>query len=135
LAEQLDQPEYLAPLIVSQWAFHNVRSEHKLALSLGEQLEQIGEARNDNAAQLLGRLMQGITRFYTGKFFTARALLDRCVDLADPANRMIARISVDAYPLMLVFLALTLACLGYIDQARCQSAWLGSDSEKRWRKR
>ena len=43
LAEQLDRPEYLVPLIVGQWAFHFVRAEHRLALALGEQLEQIGE--------------------------------------------------------------------------------------------
>ena len=55
LAEQLDRPEYLVPLIVGQWAFHLVRAEHRLALALGEQLEKIGEARNDAAAQLLGR--------------------------------------------------------------------------------
>ena len=55
LAEQLDRPEYLVPLIVGQWAFHCVRAEHRLALPLGEQLEKIGEARNDAAAQLLGR--------------------------------------------------------------------------------
>ena len=57
LAEQLDRPEYLVPLIVGQWAFHLVRAEHRLALALGEQLEQIGEARNDAAAQLLGRFV------------------------------------------------------------------------------
>ena len=59
LAEQLDRPEYLVPLIVGQWAFHLVRAEHRLALALGEQLEQIGEARNDAAAQLLGRYAAG----------------------------------------------------------------------------
>ena len=32
LAEQLDRPEYLVPLIVGQWAFHFVRAEHRLAL-------------------------------------------------------------------------------------------------------
>ena len=35
LAEQLDRPEYLVPLIVGQWAFHLVRAEHRLALPLG----------------------------------------------------------------------------------------------------
>ena len=91
LAEQLDRPEYLVPLIVGQWAFHFVRAEHRLALSLGEQLEKIGEARNDAAAQLLGRFMHGVTRFYLGEFVAARALLERCMGLADPAHRTIAR--------------------------------------------
>jgi predicted ATPase len=40
LAEQLDRPEHLVPLIFGQWSFHVARSEHKLALSLAEQLEK-----------------------------------------------------------------------------------------------
>ena len=118
LAEQLDRPEYLVPLIVGQWAFHCVRAEHRLALALGEQLEQIGEARNDAAAQLLGRLLHGTTRFFLGEFVAARALLERCMGLADPAHRTIGGLSFDPYAVMLAYLALTLACLGYIDQAR-----------------
>ena len=119
LAEQLDRPEYTwLPLIVGQWAFHFVRAEHRLALALGEQLEQIGEARNDAAAQLLGRLLQGATRFFLGEFVAARALLERCMGLADPAHRIVGGLSFDPYAVMLAILALTLACLGYIDQAR-----------------
>ena len=118
LAEQLDRPEYLVPLIVGQWAFHFVRAEHRLALALGEQLEKIGEARNDAAAQLLGRLMHGATRFFLGEFVAARAVLERCMGLADPAHRTIEGLSFDPYAVMLAYLALTLAYLGYIDQAR-----------------
>ena len=87
LAEQLDRPEYLVPLIVGQWTFHLVRAEHRLALALGEQLEEIGEARNDAATQLLGRFMQGVARFFLGEFVAARASLERCIGLADPAHR------------------------------------------------
>ena len=43
----MDRPEYLVPLSLGQWAFHLGRAEHKLALSLAEQIEKIGEARND----------------------------------------------------------------------------------------
>jgi class 3 adenylate cyclase len=51
LAEQIDRSEYLPGLIMGQWAFHLVRSEHKLALSLAGQLKKIGEARNDVRAR------------------------------------------------------------------------------------
>ena len=54
LAEQIERPEYLVPLIFGQWVFHLVRSEYKLALSLAEQIVKIGEVRNDVAAHLLG---------------------------------------------------------------------------------
>ena len=87
-------------------------------MPLGEQLETIGEARNDAAAQLLGRFMQGATHFFLGEFVAARALLERCMGLADPAHRTVGEMSFDPYATMLAYLAMTLAYLGYIDQAR-----------------
>jgi len=119
LAEQLDRAEHLVPLIVAQRTFRSMRGEHRLALPLGEQLEQIGEARNDAGAHLLGRYMHGITRCLLGEFVAARALLERSMGLSDPAHRTVgAGLPYDPYAAMLTWLALTQACLGYIDQAR-----------------
>ena len=99
--------------------FHLGRGEHKLALALAEQMEKIGEARNDVRAQLVGRRANGLTRLYLGEFVAARALLERCHGLADPAHRGSgAGLSDDPYAMMLAYLAVTLAYLGYIDQAR-----------------
>ena len=120
LAEQLDRPDHLTRLIVGQCSFHTARAEHVLALPLGLELEKIGEARHDAPAQLLGRLFQGITRFFLGEFVAARAVLERCMGLADPAHRANAGLSFDPYVRMLAYLALTLAYLGYIDQARAR---------------
>ena len=119
LAEQIDRPECFAPLIYAQWAFHLIRSEHRLALSLAEQLEKIGEARNDVAAQLRGRSAHGWTRCHLGEFVAARALLEDCHGLSDPAHRSVGGgLSYDPYAVMLADLAVTLAYLGYIDQAQ-----------------
>jgi class 3 adenylate cyclase/tetratricopeptide (TPR) repeat protein len=124
LAEQIDRPEYLVPLLFGQWTFHFVRAEHKLALSLAEQIEKIGEARNDVAAQLQGRRANGVTRCFLGEFVAARALLEQCHGLGDPAHRFRRARAVgvglteDPYAMMLSHLAATLAFLGYIDQAR-----------------
>jgi predicted ATPase len=120
LAEQFDRSEYLVPLIYGQWRFHLVRSEHKVALSLAEQVEKIGEARNDVAARLLGRRANGTTRLWLGEFVSARALLERCHGLADPAHRGVGAglTEDDPYAGMLAQLAATLAHLGYRDQAR-----------------
>ena len=118
LAEQLNRPEYLVPLIVGQWAFHTVRAEHRHALRLGEQLEQIGEARNDAVAQLLGRLTHGISRFFLGEFAAARTVLERSFGLVDSVHRGLGWLSFDPYALMLAYLGLILAYLGYIDQGR-----------------
>jgi predicted ATPase len=117
LAEQIDRPEYIVPLNLGQWAFHVVRSEHKLALSFAEQLEKIGEARNDVGAQLQGRRANGFTLLLLGEFVAARALLEQCHGLGDPAHRAIGAFE-DPYPVMLGQLAVTLAYLGYVDQAR-----------------
>jgi predicted ATPase len=118
LAEKLDRPEHLVPLIWGQFAFHFVRSEHRLALAIGERLEQIGEVRNDAAVTFMGRYVLGVVRVELGEFVAARAALQGCVGLADPAHLAMAVNSFDPYPPMLMWLAVTLASLGYIDQAR-----------------
>jgi class 3 adenylate cyclase/tetratricopeptide (TPR) repeat protein len=121
LARQLDRPEHLVPLIFGQFWFHNVRSEHRLAFALGEQLEQIGEMRNDAAVTFIGRYAVGVVRLYLGEFVEARAALQRCVRLVDPGSLTTELLSVDPYLAMLTFLAPTLAYLGYIDQARSRA--------------
>jgi tetratricopeptide (TPR) repeat protein len=113
LAGQIDRPEYVWPVFFGQWVFHRNRGEYQLALALAEQLEKIGEARNDVAAQWVGRYASGYTRLFLGDFVAARALLERC--LADPARGLL---SASLHAMMLAFFAVTLACLGYIDQAR-----------------
>jgi predicted ATPase len=119
LADRIDRPEHLVPLIYGQWAFHLLRSELKLALSLAEQVEKVGETRNDVAVQLQGRRAKGVTRCYLGEFVAARTFLEQCHGLRDPAHRAIgAGLSSDPYAVLLSQLAVTLAHLGYIDQAR-----------------
>jgi predicted ATPase len=114
LAEQIDRPEYLVPSILGQWAFHLGRSEHKLALSLAEQIEKIGEARNDVRAKLRGRCANGLTRCYLGEFVAARAVLEQCHGLGDPAHLAIGGgRSIDPYATMLAYLAVTLAYCRY----------------------
>jgi tetratricopeptide (TPR) repeat protein len=118
LAEQIDRPEYLVPLLYGQWAYHFSRAEHKLALSLGEQLEKIGEVRNDVQAQLWGRLARAMIHFHLGEFVASDALLEQCHLLGDPMYRGAIGGRAAPYAVMLGQLAVTLAFLGYIDQAR-----------------
>ncbi len=131
LAEQIDRPEYLVPLSFGQWTFHLVRSEHRLALSLAEQLEKIGERRNDVWAQLQGRHARGTTRCFLGEFVAARALLEGCHDLSDPAHRATGGgLSEDPYAALLAHQAVTLASLGYIDQARSRLNEASSEARR-----
>jgi class 3 adenylate cyclase/tetratricopeptide (TPR) repeat protein len=119
LDEQLDRPEYFVRLSLGQWAFHLHRSEHNLALSLAEQVEKFGQARTDTTVQLRGRRAIGLTRCFLGEFLAARSLLEQCHSLGDPAHRTAAAgLSDDPYATMYGYLAVTLAYLGHIDQAR-----------------
>jgi tetratricopeptide (TPR) repeat protein len=117
LAEQLDRPEYLVPLLYGQWQYHVVRAEYKFALSIAEQLEK----RNDITTQLMGCHAIGLVRLCRGELIAARAVMERCRDLADPARRTAGvGINEDPYAATLANLAVTLAHLGYLDQARLQ---------------
>jgi predicted ATPase len=120
LAEQLERAEYLVPLLYGQWGYHLIRSEHRLALSLAEQMEKIGQSRNDVAAELLGRRAIGLTRFHLGEFVASRALFEQCHGLGDPTHRaaVAALVTQDPHASMLSWLGFALANLGYIDQAR-----------------
>src|SRR5215475_2722447 len=118
LAERFNRPDRLAPLLYSQWGFHSVRAEHELAVSLAEQMEKLGETRKDEATLLLGHYIHGASCHYRGEFVEARALLELCDGLRDPAARAIyAAITVaDPHAASLGHLASTLALLGHIDQ-------------------
>jgi hypothetical protein len=64
-------------------------------------------------------LLSGAARCYLGEFVAARALLEQYHGLSDPAHRVIGvGGSEDAYAVMLSYLAITLAYLGYIDKSR-----------------
>jgi tetratricopeptide (TPR) repeat protein len=118
LAEQLDRPEYLVRLIEGQNMIHVVRAEHRLALALGEQLENIGKKRNDAGEKSAGQFMRGVSCLLLGEFVVARDLLRESIDLVDPSRPDRKPTVVDRYPEMLAFLALTMAHLGFVDQAR-----------------
>jgi tetratricopeptide (TPR) repeat protein len=114
LAEAVDRPEQLITLLWGQGVFHMYRSEHQQVLAIAGQMAKIGEAREHIGAKLRGRLLRGWTLYHLGEFVAARALLEECLDFADPAHRGISR---DNHALVLGVLASTLRFLGYLDQA------------------
>ena len=122
LAQQLNRSDYLVSLLYAQWGFHHTRAEHRLALSCGEQMEQIGQSQSDIVVILMGRLYQATVRYSLGEFVTARTLLEQCLALDDPAHRVaLATLTAeDLYMMALSWLAVTLGALGYIDQGRAR---------------
>jgi predicted ATPase len=123
LAEQVDEPTRLFPVLYGQWAYHLVRSEHRVALSFAERIEQRGELQNDVTLSLLGHFYHGICRYWLGEFAAAHALFERCRDLRDPAvrNAISRMIPEDAYAAMLGYSSMVLAYLGYFDQAQSRA--------------
>jgi tetratricopeptide (TPR) repeat protein len=125
LAEQLDRSEYLFPLLYGQCTFHHVRREHQLALSIAQRLEHLGKSQNDVAMLLVAQIMQGIHSFHSGEFVSARAIFQRCYAMNDEPTRAITRAGCaavtaeDPHVVILVHYALSLAYLGFVDQARC----------------
>jgi hypothetical protein len=120
LAEELNKTEYLVPTFFGQWAYHLVRSEHKLALSVAKQMKKVCSERDDTAGQLLARRESALSHFFLGEFVTARTLFENCQGLDNPAHRAVyaAIPSEDPHVTMLANLALTLAYLGYPAQGR-----------------
>jgi predicted ATPase/class 3 adenylate cyclase len=132
LAEHLDRQEYLVPLLHGQWAYHMVRSELKLALSYAEEVEEIGESRNDVDVQLLGHFQNGMIRFYLGEFGAARAHFEQCHDLGNPVHRAAVAplTTADPYVAAMAHLAWTLVSLGYVDQARLRLHEVLSEADR-----
>jgi predicted ATPase len=133
LAEQLNRSDHLGPLLYGQWLFHTNRSELSPALLFAERIEQIGETQDDVGLLLLGHLAHGIIRMNLGDFVAARALFERCHGLDDPDHRTLyAEIAMaDPHGQMLRFLALTLTCLGYLDQGRARLNEALEDARRR----
>jgi predicted ATPase/class 3 adenylate cyclase len=134
LAERIGRRERLGPLIVNQWVFHFLRSELRLAASLAEQMEKIGEEQNDVVAQLIARDFRGVACCFLGRFIAARELLERCHGLADPALRAAASAglpSADRYAVMPAHLATTLAYLGFIAEARLRLSEALAEARRR----
>jgi class 3 adenylate cyclase/tetratricopeptide (TPR) repeat protein len=121
LAEKLDRSEYLVGLLYGEWIFRVVRAELTPALSYAKNLEQLGRTRNDLGSELLGRhWAQGTTLHLLGDFTAARALLEHAEGLQDTAHRAAYAVITanDPYASTLIYLAMTLTFLGYIDQGR-----------------
>jgi tetratricopeptide (TPR) repeat protein len=117
LAEQLDRPDYLVPLLFGKAQWHAFRSEWSEVLSPVEQLEQIGETRNDGVALFIGRQLHGMVSFHFGEFVAARALFEESRRLCEPMRRALLAtwLPADPYATSLAWLAVTLTYLGYVD--------------------
>jgi class 3 adenylate cyclase/predicted ATPase len=121
LAKQLDRADYLIGSLYGLWGYHLCRCEHKLGLSFAQDLEQIGVARHDPVAALLGHVTHGLSRMSIGEPAASLALFEQCLGMS-PEQRAasVALTAADQYPFMLAYFSAALTYLGYIDQGRAR---------------
>ena len=122
LCEQLDRPPQLVSVLHGQWVRVLLAGDLALARSRAEELLTLGMERNDPVWTVMGCRISGVTCCWLGELIAARDYLERGLLLYDPAHHSsYAELTVDdTHVVMLTYLAWTLLCLGYLDQARAK---------------
>jgi predicted ATPase len=73
----------VVPVLHGLWTSHVVRAEHAQALSIGEQVLELGAATHDDAVLLQGNMEIGWSHFFLGHLQQARKHLERVLSLYD----------------------------------------------------
>jgi hypothetical protein len=116
--------------------FHHLRGEHKQALSLAQQMEEIGQTRGDAALVHVGHTLHGMIRCVMGEFVAARTILAQNYGMTDSAARAAIRaacatvVPEDPHVGVLVYLAASLGYLGYVDAARYRAREVLSEASQ-----
>ena len=121
LCEQLDSPPQLVTVLHGQWVRVLLAGDLALARSRAEELLRLGMERND-PAWTVGCRISGVTCCWLGELIAARDYLERGLSVYDLTDRSsYAELTVDdTHVMLLSYLAWTLLCLGYLDQARAK---------------
>ncbi|MBV9529640.1 MAG: hypothetical protein JO283_00865 [Bradyrhizobium sp.] len=122
LCENLDRPRQLVSILHGQWVRVLVAGDLALARSRAEELLTLGVERNDPVWTVMGCRVSGVSCCWLGEWIAARDYLERGLLLYDPAHHSShAELTMDdTHVVMLTYLAWTLLCLGYLDQARAK---------------
>jgi class 3 adenylate cyclase/tetratricopeptide (TPR) repeat protein len=120
LCDQLRRPRKLVPILYGQWVNCFVGLESKRAEQFAAEMLKLGEVGDDTITRVVAYRVSGATNLFLGDFRAARAYLEQGLELYDPAQWAIYAelTSVDTRVALLGYLAQTLACCGYLDQAR-----------------
>jgi tetratricopeptide (TPR) repeat protein len=118
LCGQLDSPSQLGPILYGQYAFRTLRGELAQAERHAEEMRQLGEVSNDGIWKCFGGFVSGNVTSWLGKFLDSRAYLENALSSWSPMFRSVPGSPADLNVSVRTFLSRTLACLGYVDQAR-----------------
>jgi predicted ATPase/class 3 adenylate cyclase len=124
LWERLGSPSEFVQIPYGQSRYYSVRGELDLAQRLDEDLLRLSRQRNDEAGLVLGHLSSGTNLMFAGMFASSRSHLEKALALYDPfSHRSLVR-QAGVYPQVFsqAYLANTLFCLGFPDQALARSS-------------
>jgi predicted ATPase/class 3 adenylate cyclase/DNA-binding winged helix-turn-helix (wHTH) protein len=123
LCGELGEQRRLIPVLLGLWASHNARDELGAARAVAAQLLQVAEDKRDGAARILAHRALGATLFGLGEFAAARTHLQQLLALDRPTAAGHSPTSLPYDPCVSgrAWLALTLAVLGYPEQAIAQA--------------
>jgi len=123
LCDELKRPRKLLPILYGQWVNCLVGADLKRAEQFAAEMLKLGELGDDVITRVVGYRASGATSLFLGDFPVARACLEEGLELYDPAQRALygEMTSVDTRVALLGYLAQTLACSGYPDQACLRS--------------
>ena len=119
VCRSVDRPQLLSRALWGQFTSVLVRGEVVAAQAIAEELLELAEACSEVQIRVAARAAMGIGLFYQGRFRSARQHLAILLSIfaREPEAANLDWRTMTAGP---AFLALTLACLGYPEQARSQ---------------
>jgi predicted ATPase len=131
LCEQLKRPAQLGPVLWAEFQIRFNRAELEQLRHEAEEIRQLGETSNDLLLEWLGCHSCGCACHALGEFSVARAYLERCLVLVESEHCSAYFTLMAELPSLggvLLFLARTLCCIGYFDQARIRIDEVRPDS-------
>jgi predicted ATPase len=119
LCQRMSQSPHLVPVLFGLFMFYIVRGQYQTAHELGEQLLRLAEQEENPAFLIDAHVLLGGALFYRGQFVEARQHLEYALSLLEshsprPGGLLYGQ---DRSVLGLSWVALTLWCLGYSEQA------------------
>jgi tetratricopeptide (TPR) repeat protein len=122
LAAALNRPRALVSILFNQLWDHWARADLQRAQRLATEIRELGEATGDVVVQVVGCHCEGCIRFTFGEFAAGRERLEKALAFYDPAQRpaYAELLGLDGLVVMRMYLSLSLASLGHLDQAFVQ---------------
>jgi tetratricopeptide (TPR) repeat protein len=132
LCKRLGDPPQLLAVLHGLWTHALLRAEFPSAQRQAEALLARGEARDDRMWLLMGCRFGGVTQHPLGNFGEASRLLERGLELYDPAQQATyAALTVDdPRVVMMTYLSWSLMCLGEFAKAERYSLQAVAEAQK-----